>query len=1043
MSGKRISLGLGCLVVVWLLALPAAAQVWLDLGAPAAPSLTSAAVEAAPRLTVERADLLALRVRAETFGVRVAPRQPSGRASVAASFVTVDWPDTAIYGEIGEPALPVIRRLFVIPGEATLSLRWDAGQSVTVEMAALATQPGGAVPLLWPVQAPVEKLPGALENAEFAFDWAAYTQNAELPAERVTVQEVGIVRGQRLGLLEIRPVAYNPGAGTLTFCPQISVEIEFSSSRAVAPQVAPPPFLQRVVLNPQVLPDVAGRGSGNYLIVVAPAYQTTIAPFAAAKQAQGFNVTTWVATSASNTAIKNYIVSLWGGPNAPDYLLLVGDTDTIPHWTGGGAGTPPTDLPYACMDGSADWFPDIAYGRFPVRNAQQLQAIIDKTLYYENGPLADPQYVKRAVFMASEDNYTVSEGTHNWVINNYMIPNEIASDKLYCHTYHATTQQVRDSFNGGRFFGIYSGHGSETSWADGPPFSQTDVRNLTNLNMYPFVCSFACLTGNFTLEECFTETWIRQANKAALAIYGSSVTSYWTEDDVLEKRLFDSIYDENDPVPPEVGPVWNDTMLRYLAQMGNNSTTRRYFEMYNLMGDPSLRFPGHCSEAGVIQLDAQVYNCTDLVTIAVTDCGPNTNPNVVEQISVAVDSTSEVGVEQAVLIETGPDTAEFRGSIATSTSNSPGVLLVAHGDTITVTYIDANNGQGGYNVPVVATAGVDCQSPAIGSVTVTDISSSSAKVRFTSDEPVKATVYYGLSCGQLVGEASSAGYSTNPVVNLTNLAQNTRYYFAVRAEDEASNFTYDDNGGICYTFKTLRGPQAVYVFNMDTNPGWTISGGAWAWGKPTGGGGQYGNPDPTAGHTGQNVYGYNLNGDYTNNMPEYHLTTTPLDCTGLTEVSLRFWRWLGVERSRYDHAYLRISTNGSSWTTVWQNPDSSLSDSAWTLQEFDISAYASNQPRVYLRWTMGTTDGSIVYCGWNIDDVELWATVPVQILVGDVNCDGEVNLLDINPFVLALTNPAGYEAQYPDCPFENRDINGDGLCNLNDINPFVRLLTGP
>ena len=44
-------------------------------------------------------------------------------------------------------------------------------------------------------------------------------------------------------------------------------------------------------------------------------------------------------------AIKSYIQSLWGSPNSPEYVLLIGDTDTIPAWTGGGDSSSPTDLP--------------------------------------------------------------------------------------------------------------------------------------------------------------------------------------------------------------------------------------------------------------------------------------------------------------------------------------------------------------------------------------------------------------------------------------------------------------------------------------------------------------------------------------------------------------------------------------------------------------------------------------------------------------------------------------------------------------------------
>jgi hypothetical protein len=59
---------------------------------------------------------------------------------------------------------------------------------------------------------------------------------------------------------------------------------------------------------------------------------------------------------------------------------------------------------------------------------------------------------------------------------------------------------------------------------------------------------------------------------------------------------------------------------------------------------------------------------------------------------------------------------------------------------------------------------------------------------------------------------------------------------------------------------------------------------------------------------------------------------------------------------------------------------------------------------------------------------------------GDLNCDGIVNNFDIDPFVLALTNPAGYAAVFPNCNLANADINGDGAINNFDIDPFVACL---
>ena len=62
---------------------------------------------------------------------------------------------------------------------------------------------------------------------------------------------------------------------------------------------------------------------------------------------------------------------------------------------------------------------------------------------------------------------------------------------------------------------------------------------------------------------------------------------------------------------------------------------------------------------------------------------------------------------------------------------------------------------------------------------------------------------------------------------------------------------------------------------------------------------------------------------------------------------------------------------------------------------------------------------------------------------GDMNCDSVVDFGDINPFVLALSNPAAYSAAYPACDIANGDVNGDESVDFGDINPFVGLLSGP
>ena len=75
-------------------------------------------------------------------------------------------------------------------------------------------------------------------------------------------------------------------------------------------------------------------------------------------------------------------------------------------------------------------------------------------------------------------------------------------------------------------------------------------------------------------------------------------------------------------------------------------------------------------------------------------------------------------------------------------------------------------------------------------------------------------------------------------------------------------------------------------------------------------------------------------------------------------------------------------------------------------------------------------------CGNGFHDQEFISgaiTLINDSLLGDVNLDGLVNLLDVAPFVeLVSSGEFQFEA----------DINGDGVVNLLDVAPLVELLSG-
>ncbi len=85
----------------------------------------------------------------------------------------------------------------------------------------------------------------------------------------------------------------------------------------------------------------------------------------------------------------------------------------------------------------------------------------------------------------------------------------------------------------------------------------------------------------------------------------------------------------------------------------------------------------------------------------------------------------------------------------------------------------------------------------------------------------------------------------------------------------------------------------------------------------------------------------------------------------------------------------------------------------------------------------------------NIDALEVFPAVDatafaehrgIRSLRGDLNCDGVVNNGDIDPFVIALNDPAMYQLMYPHCNIEMADCNLDSMINNGDIDAFLLLL---
>jgi hypothetical protein len=261
---------------------------------------------------------------------------------------------------------------------------------------------------------------------------------------------------------------------------------------------------------------------------------------------------------------------------------------------------------------------------------------------------------------------------------------------------------------------------------------------------------------------------------------------------------------------------------------------------------------------------------------------------------------------------------------------------------------------------------------------------------------------------------------TNVIVSINGLAgdlPNGSY----EAPVTITNTTTHEGDTVRMVSLDINEPGLIYTVNLDAHPGWTMSG-EWAFGQPSGqGGAEHGHPDPTGGATGAKVFGVNLDGDYSLEPGgPYYLRTTAFDCTGLDNVQLRFKRWLNSDHQPYVYATIDVSNDRINWTPVWNNGDAGIAEDAWSDQVCNLSSVADRQRWVYVRWSYQVEPAAYPYSGWNIDDVEIWAT---STCLGDVVADGVVDVLDFLAVIGAWGACQGCAA----------DINGDGVVNVLDM----------
>ena len=516
----------------------------------------------------------------------------------------------------GEPELPTMNRLIAIPYGARARVDVRPLRSRTIDLAdfgiahrlmpAQPSMPKDADPATWP----------------FVYDAASYEKDV-VSRGPATVVEVGRLRAMSFGRLEISPVEYLPRTNQLRVTESLEVEITFEGADFLAQREliarTYSPFFEHLyerAANSRAFHDAYPDRVADVVtmvVVTPPAYESQLDDFVAWKRERGFHVVVGVVGSpqvgSTTSSIRSWLHGLYENPPvgqpAPSFVVFVGDVAEMPTFFQSGDAT---DRPYCAVD--ADLMPDMYYGRLSCTNPTQLANILEKTMMFDQFTMPDPSYLGEAVMIAGMDSghgSTWGNGQINYGTTYYFN----AAHGILSHTYlypqsGSNAANIVQNVSNGVGYINYTAHGSETSWSD-PYFSQSNVNGLSNYGKYCLAVGNCCLTSTYDYGECFAETWLRAADKGAIGYIGGSNSTYWDEDywwgvghttSIIANPTYEGsglgAYDGLFHDHGEADHLWyvtNDALIfsgNLAVTEAGSSLTTYYWNIYNLMGDPSL-----------------------------------------------------------------------------------------------------------------------------------------------------------------------------------------------------------------------------------------------------------------------------------------------------------------------------------------------------------------------------------------------------------------------------------------------------------------------
>ncbi|MCP4289990.1 MAG: hypothetical protein GY792_37185 [Gammaproteobacteria bacterium] len=312
------------------------------------------------------------------------------------------------------------------------------------------------------------------------------------------------------------------------------------------------------------------------------------------------------------------------------YVLLLGDVAAIASEERAGN---TTDHYYFTKkdpaNGSDCVLPWVSGGRIPVSSVDDAKAVVQQIIDYERTPPCDQDYYSRMTFAAYFQDDWPQDGRANRAymktmegIRDHMTSIGFAVERVYVSN-NPNPQKYKDGTNvpaevrnaivdgddatdmlisetsEGQLAVGHRDHGGETGWSH-PSFTKDHLQSI--LSRYPSIFySINCLTGRFDYNpsDSFAEDILELKGGAPSLVAATELSGTWRNDSLM-KGLFDAMWpgviagfpgtNVSYPIKHNrLGDILNYAKAYLLVAHGTNSGVKDHFEIYHVVGDPTLQ----------------------------------------------------------------------------------------------------------------------------------------------------------------------------------------------------------------------------------------------------------------------------------------------------------------------------------------------------------------------------------------------------------------------------------------------------------------------